>query len=413
MNEKRVAVVAGVGCVFLIVFLMCAVPLMFLTVTRVSRTAAPDQDAAVATQKAEADDPKSTLPSRAAEPQALPRRPASEQMPGVTSEALTALYQFANPGVVNVEVQVSRGALDGQGAGSGFILDGAGHILTNNHVVADANRVLVIFYNGIEAEAEVIGTDDDSDLAVIKVDELAAGAHPLPLGDSDQVQPGEWVVAIGNPFQFGGSMMVGIVSAVGRAIPSGLTPFSIPQAIQTDAAINPGNSGGPLLNLNGEVIGVNAQIARPNSDVRANSGVGFAIPSNVVNLVVPSLIENGSYEWPWLGVSGTDVNLAIMKANDLGTQEGAYISEVIPDGPAARAGLQGSSRTADVGGIQVPVGGDVIIEVDGKPITDFNDLLVEVAFKQPGDTMEVTILRAGRPQKVTVTLEPRPASFGQ
>jgi 2-alkenal reductase len=218
-------------------------------------------------------------------------------------------------------------------------------------------------------------------------------------------------VAIGNPFQFGGSMMIGIVSAVGRTIPSGLTPFSIPQAIQTDAAINPGNSGGPLLNLVGEVIGVNAQIARDDTGVRANAGVGFAIPSNVVQLVVPSLIAKGSYEWPWLGVQGTDVNLTIMKANQLDSQWGAYISNVLENGPAADAGLRGSSREVTVDGVSTPVGGDIIVAADGSPITDFNDLLVEVVFKKPGDTLTLTILRDGRRQEVLVKLEARPSSF--
>jgi len=197
-------------------------------------------------------------------------------------------------------------------------------------------------------------------------------------------------------------MTVGIVSAVGRVIPS-LTMFSIPQAIQTDAAINPGNSGGPLLDLQGEVIGVNAQIQ--SGGVRANAGVGFAIPSNIVKLVVPALIEKGTYDWPWLGVSGTKVDLTIMQANNLDSQRGAYIHDVISDSPAAEAGLQGSSSQDQ------PVGGDVVIEADGKPIADFSDLLIDVAFKKPGDKMDLTILRNGQPRKITVTLARRPANL--
>jgi len=202
-----------------------------------------------------------------------------------------------NPGVVNIQVFVD-GALGGQGAGSGFILDEAGHIVTNNHVVDQADAVTVIFYNGFEANAEIIGLDDDSDLAVLQVEEMAGGAIPLPLGDSNQLSAGQWVVAIGNPFSLGGSITLGIVSAVGRSIPSGVTPFAIPEAIQTDAAINPGNSGGPLLNLQGQVVGVNAQI-RTTGVVPANSGVGFAVPVNVVRQVVPVLIAQGQYQWPW------------------------------------------------------------------------------------------------------------------
>jgi S1-C subfamily serine protease len=242
------------------------------------------------------------------------------------------------------------------------------------------------------------------------VDELPEGVHPLIVGDSDQVEVGEYVIAIGNPFGLGSSMTIGIVSAVGRTIPTGVTPFAIPQAIQTDAAINPGNSGGPLLNLKGEVIGVNAQIAT--GGTQANAGVGFAIPSNIVRRVAPVLIESGSYQWPWLGVEGTSVNLVIMRANNLGTQEGAYIDGVVPDGPAAEAGLQGSSGTKQEDGFDVPVGGDVVIEADGKPVADFSDLLVDIAFKNPGDVIELTILRDGQRQRVTVELAARPSGFG-
>jgi 2-alkenal reductase len=316
--------------------------------------------------------------------------------------------------VVNVQVYVSQGGMTGQGAGSGFILDDEGHIVTNNHVVAQADEVTVVFYNGFEARAELVGTDADSDLAVIRVDEVPEEAHALPLGDSDGVSVGDQVIAIGNPFSLGGSMSLGIVSAVGRAIPSGATPFRIPHAIQTDAAINPGNSGGPLLNLEGQVIGVNAQIA--SGGTQANAGVGFAIPSNVVRRVTPALIDEGRYTWPWLGVTGGDVNLIIKDANDLDTQYGAYIAEVVEDGPAAEAGIQGASGVEEIDGREVPVGGDVIVEANGESaessaIKDFDDLLAYVAFKRPGDTVELTILRDGERQQVTVELAARPEEF--
>jgi S1-C subfamily serine protease len=334
---------------------------------------------------------------------------APQGAPGNVPDSLAALYQQTDPGVVSIDVFVQQGQLSGQAAGSGFILDEQGHIVTNNHVVAGAQEVLVSFYDGTQASAQIIGTDLNSDLAVIKVDQLAQGAHPLPLGDSDAVEPGQWVIAIGNPFELGGSMTLGIVSAIGRTIPSGTTPFDIPQAIQTDAAINPGNSGGPLLDLNGEVVGVNAQIAT--GGVQANAGVGFAIPSNVVRLVAPSLIESGSYTWPWLGVEGTSVGLLIQEANDLPSQQGAYIDVVRPEGPAIQAGLQGSSGTAQVSGLTVPTGGDVIIEAGGKPIANFTDLLVTVSFMKPGDKLDLTLLRNGRERQVTVTLAARPASL--
>jgi 2-alkenal reductase len=173
--------------------------------------------------------------------------------------------------------------------------------------VGGADSVTVTFYNGIERHAEVVGTDPDSDLAVIRVQNVPAGVHSLPLADSDQVKVGEWVIAIGSPFGLGASMSTGIVSATGRTIPAGATPFSIPHAIQTDAAINPGNSGGPLINMAGAVIGINAQIATGGTE--QSSGVGFAIPSNIARRVVPSLIQSGEYRWPWLGVTGSPLTL--------------------------------------------------------------------------------------------------------
>lgn len=330
----------------------------------------------------------------------------AQETPVVGSELLAELYEKLHPGVVNIQVFVKRGLLTGQGAGSGFLLDEDGHIVTNNHVVSGAERVTIIFFDGTEAKAKVIGQDADSDLAVIKVDDLPEEAHPLVLGESRQVKVGEWAIAIGNPFGLGGSMTLGIVSAVGRTIASGATPFSIPQAIQTDAAINPGNSGGPLFNLKGEVIGVNAQIAT--AGTRANAGVGFAIPSDIVKLVTPELIENGFYQWPWLGIEGASVNLMIMEANELETQKGAYIASVVANSPAARAELRGSSDTVEIDGVQVPVGGDVVIAIDGKPIVDFSDLLVEVAYRRPGDTMRLTVVREGEMREITVKLAPRP-----
>lgn len=336
-----------------------------------------------------------------------PVAPPVQEAAAGQADSLAALYRQANPGIVNIKVYVRRGMQGGQGAGSGFVLDDKGHIVTNNHVVAGAAQVTAVFYNGLEAEATIVGTDPSSDLAVIKVGQFAEGSHPLPLGDSDQVAVGEPVIAIGNPFGLGSSMTAGIVSAVGRTIESGATPFSIPQAIQTDAAINPGNSGGPLLNLKGQVIGVNAQIAT--NGTQANAGVGFAIPANIVRQVVPVLVEKGTYSWPWLGVSGGAINLAVMRANNLDSQQGAYINEVISDGPAARAGLQGSSNLEFVDGAEVPVGGDVIVAIDGKPIADFDALLVDIAARKPGDQVELTALRGGQRRQLTVTLAPRPS----
>ena len=216
---------------------------------------------------------------------------------------------------------------------------------------------------------------------------------------------GDWVVAIGNPFGLSSSMSMGIVSAIGRTIPAGSTSFSIPMAIQTDAAINPGNSGGPLLNLDGQVVGVNAQIA---SSSDSNSGVGFSIPSNIVRRVIPTLIKTGAFQWSWLGIEGASVNIFIAQANNLSVDKGAYIVRTVPGGPADQAGLQGAANTTSVQGFDVPVGGDVVIAVDGTPVNDYADLQALLAEKDPGTKVELTIIRNGQQQQVTVTLAPRP-----
>jgi S1-C subfamily serine protease len=323
------------------------------------------------------------------------------------TDVLDTLYDQVNRGVVSIQVYVQRGGLSGSVAGSGFLLDQQGRIVTNNHVIAEGDLITVIFHDGTEVEAQVVGTDADSDLAVIQVNEIPGDAVALPLADSEQVVPGDPVIAIGNPFRLGGTMTFGIVSAVGRTIPAGQTPFSIPQAIQTDAAINPGNSGGPLLNLDGEVIGVNAQIATGGGG-QTNAGVGFAIPANVVRRVTPALIENGRYEWPWLGVEGGSVNLLIAEANDLPTQNGGYIDTVRSNSPADRAGLQGSTGSTDVQGFPIRTGGDVIVEAGGEPVRNWSDLLVAISARNPGDALQLTVLRDGQRQQLAVTLEARP-----
>jgi S1-C subfamily serine protease len=320
-------------------------------------------------------------------------QPAQAQPAGAPDglQSLVQKYEQLNPGVVNIKVVVQRGGQTGEAAGSGFIIDNQGHIVTNNHVVEGAVEVVVVYYDGFEVQADIVGTDADSDLAVLHVNQLTDGAHLLELGNSDNVQVGEWVIAIGNPFGLGSSMTTGIVSAVGRTIQSGVTPFSIPQAIQTDAAINPGNSGGPLIDLNGSVIGVNAQIAT--GGTQANAGVGFAIPVNVVRRVAPVLIAQGVYQWPYLGIEGGSIGLLLQQAQNLPTQRGAIIGAVTPGGPADLAGIQP---------------GDIIVEANGKPVNNIDDLLVQIASSEPGDKLNLTILRNGQRQQVTATLIARP-----
>jgi 2-alkenal reductase len=411
MDRKRTGIAVLLGCAGLIIVLGAIIFTLFLYPFQVLRadSVLGENVGVTSPEDSEAVERQAVIPTLTPSANVTAEAITSETFSAPSN--LTALYEQLNPGVVNIQVYVEdeEGILAGQGAGSGFVLDEVGHIVTNNHVVADASRVTVIFYNNAEREAEVVGTDDDSDLAVIRVDDLPENVHPLPVGDSSQVQVGEWVIAIGNPFGQQSSMSVGIVSALGRTISSGVTPFAISQVIQTDAAINPGNSGGPLLNLQGEVIGVNAQIATAGAN--ANSGVGFAIPANIVRQVAPVLIEQGAYQWPWLGVQGGSVNLMIMQANNLNTQQGAYIDEVISGGPADEAGLQGSTGNETVNGLDIPVGGDVVVAVDGQPVVDFSDLLGTVATKHPDEQIELTILREGQQQNITLTLEPRPETF--
>jgi 2-alkenal reductase len=332
---------------------------------------------------------------------------SAENQEIVSSDFLSHLYLRVSPGVVSINVLVSSAGQSGQSAGSGFVFDESGHIVTNNHVVENGNLVVVIFEDGSQARADIVGTDPYSDLAVIKVEQLPDSATPLPIGDSNTIVTGDWVVAIGNPFGLNSSMSLGIVSAVGRTIPAG-NSFSIPEAIQTDAAINPGNSGGPLLNLQGQVIGVNAQIA--SGGTMANAGVGFSIPANTVRRVVPTLIQAGSFQWPWLGIEGTSVNLFIAQANNSPVERGAYIVRVIPGGPAEQAGLRGGANLVGIDGVNIPAGGDLIIAADGETINDYSELLAVIASREPGTSLDLTILRNGEERQVIVTLGPRPTN---
>lgn len=324
---------------------------------------------------------------------------------------LINLYQRINPSVVNITTYTNQdGQLFGLSQGSGFLYDDQGHIVTNAHVVEGAADLDVIFADSTIVIGKVVATDPNSDLAVIKIDQVPANVQPLVIGDSDALSVGQTVVAIGNPFGLDGTLTRGIVSALGRNIPA-LTDFSIPQAIQTDAPINPGNSGGPLLNLLGEVIGVNAQIETGGTG-RANTGVGFAIPANIVKRVVPDLIEKGEHEWAWLGVRGGTLAVAQSQAMNLPVQNGAYISEIVPGGPAEGANMRGSSGTSTVDGREYEVGGDVITAIDGRTVASFDDILIYIALEtHPGQSVQLEILRNGKPMSLSVTLEKRPTSL--
>ena len=310
------------------------------------------------------------------------------------------LYQEVNPSVVQIVVLASPGAQLPLGSGSGFVYDEQGHIVTNNHVIEGAPYLEVVFADGIRKRATIVGTDVDSDLAVIKVESLPDGVKPVPLGDSSQLQVGQLAVAIGSPFGEAGSMTLGIVSGLGRSMPSQriiegtMSSYSLPQVIQTDAPINPGNSGGPLLNLQGEVIGVNSAIR---TTTGFNSGVGFAIPVNAVHRIAPALIENGVYVYPFMGV--TIGNLALDDIEQLGVQ-GALVVNVGPGSPAAQAGLiSGQNSRA----------GDIILAIDDTTIRNPDDLISHLVFEtEVGQTVQLTILRNGQTITVPLTLSERP-----
>jgi S1-C subfamily serine protease len=300
----------------------------------------------------------------------------------------------------------------GQGLGSGFVWDTAGNIVTNNHVVEGADKIEVTFSDETVAIAELVGADPDSDLAVIRVDLPPDQLYPVQIGDSDLLRVGQLAIAIGNPFGLEGTMTVGIVSALGRSLPasSGLTGgpvFSIPNIIQTDAPINPGNSGGVLLDDMGQVIGVTAAIESP---VRANAGVGFVIPSSIVERVIPALIANGSFAHPYLGISGISLTPDLAEAMHLETeQRGALVAEVLPDGPAEKAGLLGSSQQASVDGVDIQVGGDVITAINGQVVKDMDDLISYLSSEvEVGQKVVLVVLRDGKEIEVEVLLEARP-----
>ncbi len=340
----------------------------------------------------------------------------------IESALLRAVYERVNPSVVYIEnlTYASRALSTDQAIptsqGSGFVWDTEGHIVTNDHVVRDADEVQVTFWDGVVLPAEIIGTDPDSDLAVIKVDPTLVQLTPVERGNITEVKVGERAIAIGNPFGLAGSMTEGIVSAVGRSIPA-VTGFSIPMAIQTDAAINPGNSGGPLLNDRGQVIGVNAQI-RSATDQPVNSGIGFAIPINIVERVVPALIEKGQYKHAYLGISGRTYSPAWAEALGFAkTDRGAYIMDLIPGGPSEKSGLRAGTKDTKVilgigttGPIYLKAGGDLIIGIDDQKVTTFDDILIYLeTTKSPGDQVKLTVLRAGEGQKTfTIKLGERP-----
>jgi S1-C subfamily serine protease len=326
---------------------------------------------------------------------------------------LINLYQRVNPAVVYIEVLVNDGGtLTPLGSGSGFVIDTEGRIVTNNHVVEQADALRVVFSDGGVADAQVLGLDPYSDLAVIQVDIPPERLVPLELSDSSALQVGQRVVAIGNPFGLDGTMTVGIVSALGRTLPAqvlqGTGRFSNPEIIQTDAAINPGNSGGPLLDVRGRVVGVNTAIR---SLTGTNSGIGFAVPVNTVKRIVPDLIEEGAYRYPYLGITyDTRFTMAEL-AGPLGlpVTHGALIDEVTPGTAADQAGLRGGNREVEVMGTTVNAGGDIIVAIEGYKLRDFDDLIAYLVREtEVGQEVALTVIRDGEELEIPVMLGERP-----
>jgi S1-C subfamily serine protease len=317
---------------------------------------------------------------------------------------LVELFEKSEEGVV--KIQVERDGQNRGSQGSGFVYDNLGHIITNAHVVDGATKATVTFLDGSQYDAEIIGKDKFTDIAVIKVNEKPRLLHPLQIGDSSQLRVGEQVAAIGNPFGLSGSMTSGIVSQMGRLLPSQDSGFSIPDVIQTDAAINPGNSGGPLLNLRGEVVGINTAIQSSSGEF---SGVGFAIPSNTAIKIVPSLIEDGEYHHPWIGISGRDIDPDLARVLELKDAKGFLIITVVDGSPADKAGLKGMTATQVIDGKEYPADGDIIISVDDKEVRKISDILIHLQReKSVGDTMVLGVVRDGEFMHKFLTLVERP-----
>ena len=319
--------------------------------------------------------------------------------------SLIEIFEKTEESVVQVNVRANDGTSKPGSMGSGFVYSDKGYIITNNHVVDDAGKVTVTFLDGESYTAKIIGTDPDLDLAVLKVEVGATYLQPIPIGDSSQLKVGEQITAIGNPFGLSGSMTSGIISQMGRLLPQD-SGYSIPDVIQTDAAINPGNSGGPLLNMNGEVVGINTAIQSATGEF---TGVGFAVPSNTVKKVVPILIEEGVFHHPWMGISGSDVDPDLAKVRELNSSKGFLIATVVEGSPAEDAGLQGITITKEIDGREYALDGDIIVKIDDKVVRKISDILIHLQReKSIGDEMVMTVNRDGTLIEVILVLGERP-----
>ena len=383
-------------------------------------TIAPSTDAATFAppQAVESQaEPAIEQPVQSGTPETDPQT-SSLEVVAAQDAVMAGIYERTVPSVVGLRVIKSiaigrpapgmpSGDFLSRASGSGFVWDDQGHVLTNKHVIDEAERIIVVLSDGIQVDAELVGDDPDSDLAVIKITDDTVRPPAISLGDSDAIQPGQLAVAIGDPFSRGFSMTSGIISAVGRTINPLESTFSVPRVVQHDAATNPGNSGGPLLNRNGEVIGINTQII---SQTGAFSGVGLAVPVNLAKLVAPSLIAEGRYEYPFIGIRGVSVSPDLAQAMDLPADtRGALVIAVGTGTAAEEAGLRASDRLTVINGAEVPIGGDIIVAMNGTPIMGMNDVVAyTVEHTQPGDAVEFTVMRDGEELRVEITMGTRP-----
>jgi len=322
---------------------------------------------------------------------------------------LPSLYREINPGVVAIRALSEEGG----GLGTGFVWDSQGHIVTNYHVVESATDLEVDFPSGFKTRASILGVDSDTDLAVLELDVLPPELTVLTIGSTDSLVVGQTVIAIGNPQGLNGTMTRGIVSALGRTLDSmhyapGGGAFATGNIIQTDAAINPGNSGGPLINLSGEVVGINSAISTSNIDISGqpvNSGLGFAISIDTAKNVIPDLIEFGYHDSPYVGIQVlSDLSLFLQEELELTQSTGVYVLEVTPDSPADKAGLRGADLESTI-----PLGGDLIISLDGKPVNDFAEFMgYLLTYKKPGDMVEIIAVRDGQELSFDLVLGERP-----
>jgi S1-C subfamily serine protease len=352
-----------------------------------------------------------------ASPTAVASRPSA-------ALSINDIYRRSAPGVVQVTstsvVTVPADPFFGsqffpeqqqqQSLGSGFVVDKAGHVVTNYHVVQGARQIRVSFSNGASMKATVVGTDPSSDLAVLKIDASSRALTPLPLGDSDAAKVGDPVVAIGNPFGLDRTVTAGIVSAIQRAItaPNG---YTIDHVLQTDAAINHGNSGGPLLDGRGDVIGVNSQIETgDNSSSSGNVGVGFAIPSNTVKAVIAQLIRQGHIDRAFIGIGAVPITRDLARVFRLPVARGLLVQSVQPRSGASKAGLRPGTTQVVLAGESYNLGGDIVVSADGKPLAGLNALRDLVAAKKPGDTVALVVYRNGKKTTLLVKLGRQPGS---